>query len=118
LSTAQFIVGRVNVNTASAAVLAALPGISSSPDLAQTLVNYRETNPDKLITVAWVADALGQNNQTVLSALQAIDCITNPKLSVYCRYRGAWSEWPWLFAGFGSCSIQRMVHRKLFTARI
>jgi len=38
LSTAQFIVGRVNVNTASAAVLAALPGIISSPDLAQTLV--------------------------------------------------------------------------------
>jgi len=75
-STAQFIVGRVNVNTASAAVLAALPGITSSPDLAQTLVNYRETNPDKLTTVAWVADALGQNNQTVLSALQANDCIT------------------------------------------
>jgi DNA uptake protein ComE-like DNA-binding protein len=71
-----YIEGRVNVNTASAAVLACLPGISDTPDLAQTLVTYRETNPDKLTSVAWVADALGQNNASALQALRAVDCLT------------------------------------------
>ena len=76
VSTGQFIIGRVNINTASAAVLGALPGLSSNPDLAQTLVNYRETNPDKLGSVAWIVDALGQGNTTVLDALRQTDCIT------------------------------------------
>jgi DNA uptake protein ComE-like DNA-binding protein len=71
-----YIRGRVNVNTASAAVLACLPGISDTPDLAQTLITYRQSNPDKLASVAWVADALGQNNSSTLSALQTNDCIT------------------------------------------
>jgi Ca2+/Na+ antiporter len=61
---------------ASATVLAALPGLNTSPDLAQTLVNYRESNPDKLGSIAWVADALGSNNTSVLTALAAVDCIT------------------------------------------
>ena len=76
VTNGAYIEGRVNVNTASPAVLACLPGISDTPDLAQTLVNYRETNPDKLTSVAWVADALGQNNASALSALQTNDCIT------------------------------------------
>ena len=76
VTTGSYIVGRVNVNTASAAVLGALPGLSSNPDLAQTLLNYRETNPDKLTSVAWVSDALGQNNSTILNALMASDSIT------------------------------------------
>ena len=76
MTNGAYIEGRVNVNTASPAVLACLPGISDTPDLAQTLVNYRETNPDKLTSVAWVADALGQNNASALSALQTNDCIT------------------------------------------
>ena len=66
--------GRVNVNTASAAVLACLPGMTS--DLAQTLVNYRLTNPDKLTSIAWVADALGQNDSTALQTLAAGDYLT------------------------------------------
>jgi len=57
-------------------VLACLPGISDTPDLAQTLVSYREANPDRLTSVAWVADALGQNSASTLSALQTNDCIT------------------------------------------
>lgn len=68
--------GRVNVNSASAAVLACLPGLCDYPDLAQTLVSYREQNPDRLGSIAWVVDALGQSNSQVLDALQARDCIT------------------------------------------
>ncbi len=71
-----YIEGRVNINTASAAVLSCLPGISTSSDLAQTLVNYRQSNPDKLTSVAWIVDALGQNNSTVLNTLKTNDCIT------------------------------------------
>ncbi|HXU76574.1 MAG TPA: hypothetical protein VN794_08395, partial [Methylomirabilota bacterium] len=45
-------------------------------DLAQTLVTYRISNPDKLGSIAWIVDALGQSNNSVLAALQARDCIT------------------------------------------
>jgi DNA uptake protein ComE-like DNA-binding protein len=74
-ATNAYIEGRININTASAEVLACLPGISDTPDLAQTLVTYRQSNPDKLGSIAWIADALNQNN-SALSALQTNDCIT------------------------------------------
>ena len=74
--TANTIEGRVNINTASATVLACLPGINSNPSLAQALVSYRQSNPDKLGSVAWIVDALGQNSGDVLTTLQATDCIT------------------------------------------
>jgi type II secretory pathway component PulK len=70
------ILGRVNINTASSAVLSCLPGLVDNPGLAQTLVTYRLQNPDRLTSLAWVVDALGQNNSTVLDALAAQDCIT------------------------------------------
>ena len=69
-----YILGRINVNTASAAVLACLPGMT--PDLATTLVTYRQTNPGRLTSVGWVADALGSNNQDVLDQIRAVDCLT------------------------------------------
>ena len=47
-----------------------------SPGLAQTLVNYRHSNPDNLTSIAWVIDALGQNNAAAWQALAAGDCIT------------------------------------------
>lgn len=72
----NYIQGRVNVNTASSAVLSCLPGFIDNPGLAQTLVTYRNQNPSSLNSIAWVVDALGQNNSTVLDALQATDCIT------------------------------------------
>lgn len=72
----EFIEGRVNVNTASEAVLSCLPGISDSPDLARTLINYRVQNPTRLNSIAWVAEALGQDNTTALAALAARDCLT------------------------------------------
>src|SRR5215468_1678904 len=53
-TTNAYIEGRININTASAEVLACLPGISDTPDLAQTLVTYRQSNPDKLGTIAWL----------------------------------------------------------------
>jgi DNA uptake protein ComE-like DNA-binding protein len=74
-TTNAYIEGRININTASAEILACLPGISDTPDLAETLVTYRQSNPDKLGSVAWIADALSQNN-SVLNALQTNDCIT------------------------------------------
>jgi DNA uptake protein ComE-like DNA-binding protein len=52
-------VGLVNVNTASEAVLACLPGIGT--ENAPALVAYRQTNPDKLNSVAWVKEVLPQN---------------------------------------------------------
>jgi len=57
VSADPYIPGLVNVNTASATVLACLPGIGVNN--AQTLVTYRQTHPDQLATVAWVAQALG-----------------------------------------------------------
>jgi DNA uptake protein ComE-like DNA-binding protein len=74
-TTNSYIEGRININTASPEVLACLPGISDTPDLAQTLVSYRQSNPGKLGSIAWVADALSQNSST-LTALATNDCIT------------------------------------------
>jgi DNA uptake protein ComE-like DNA-binding protein len=71
-----YINGRININTASQTVLACLPGISDNQSLAQTLISYRQSNPDKLGSVAWVVDALGTSNAKTLAALSAKDCIT------------------------------------------
>jgi type II secretory pathway component PulK len=69
-----YIDGRVNVNTASAAVLACL--LDGDTALAEQLVNYRQSNPNNLTSIAWVVDALGQSNTEALQALQAGDYIT------------------------------------------
>lgn len=68
------IVGRVNVTTAPVPVLACLPGLDAN--LAQLLVDYRRQNPDQLGTVAWVAEALGENNSEARDSLAAQDLIT------------------------------------------
>jgi DNA uptake protein ComE-like DNA-binding protein len=52
-------VGLVNVNTASEAVLACIPGIGT--DKAGSLVAYRRSNGGNLNTVAWVKDVLDEN---------------------------------------------------------
>jgi DNA uptake protein ComE-like DNA-binding protein len=62
VSADPYIQGLVNVNTASATVLACLPGIEVNN--AQTLVTYRQAHPDQLATVAWVAQALGNDAAT------------------------------------------------------
>lgn len=70
----SFIEGRVNVNTASAAVLACL--LNGDTAAAQQLVTYRQTNPNNLTSIAWIIDALGQNYSTDLTALEAGDYLT------------------------------------------
>lgn len=73
-TNAEYIYGRVNINTAPPAVLACLPGVSM--DVANQLANYRRQAPDTLTSIAWVVEALGADNQTVLQALAETDCIT------------------------------------------
>ena len=73
-TTNSVIEGRVNVNTASAAVLACLLGGDASA--AQQLVNYRLNNPNNLTSIAWVLDALGQGYPDALQALEAGDYLT------------------------------------------
>jgi type II secretory pathway component PulK len=70
----SYISGRVNVNTASAAVLTCLLGDDLAA--AQQLVNYRQANPNNLTSIAWVVDALGQSYATDLQILAAGDYIT------------------------------------------
>lgn len=58
VTTGNTVPSLVNVNTASEAVLACLPGIGL--ERAPQLVGYRRSNPDRLDTVAWVAEVLDQ----------------------------------------------------------
>lgn len=74
VTNASNILGRVNVNTASAAVLACLPGLT--PELAQQLVSYRQANPNNTASIAWIKDALGDNNAAVLDLLEKGDYLT------------------------------------------
>lgn len=49
----------VNVNTAAQPVLECIPGIGV--DYAAQLISFREANPSKLSSVAWVAEAIGDD---------------------------------------------------------
>ncbi|GDY23643.1 hypothetical protein LBMAG56_49900 [Verrucomicrobiota bacterium] len=51
-----FLSGRVNVNTASEAVLTCIPGIGK--DKAASLVSFRQSNATKLTSIAWVTEVL------------------------------------------------------------
>ncbi len=73
VTNTPFTVGRVNVNTAPAAVLACLPGMNA--DAAQQLVSYRQSNPASLTSFAWIVDALGSSS-AALQALAQGDYIT------------------------------------------
>jgi DNA uptake protein ComE-like DNA-binding protein len=74
VTSGTYIEGRVNINTASAAVLACLVG--GDLGVAQQLVNYRQSNPNNLTSIAWIIDALGQSYPDALQALAAGDFIT------------------------------------------
>jgi DNA uptake protein ComE-like DNA-binding protein len=56
VSSSNFLYGLININTASEPVLAAIPGIGSNN--APAIVSYRENNPDRMNTVAWLAQAM------------------------------------------------------------
>lgn len=55
-ATTGITTGLVNVNTASAAVLSAIPGIG--PENAATLVAYRQSHPDDMTSFAWLTQVL------------------------------------------------------------
>jgi len=78
--TNQFVYGRVNINTASEAVLTALfEGANIDQGTAQsaadTLINYRQQNPNNLNNISWFVTALGQNN-SVVTAFAGRDRLT------------------------------------------
>jgi DNA uptake protein ComE-like DNA-binding protein len=56
VSNDAFIEGLINVNTASADVLATLPGMDY--ERASALVAYRQSNPNRSRSVAWVKEVL------------------------------------------------------------
>ena len=79
-STNTYFRGRVNVNTACADVLTALfmgrnVDEQTANAAAQTLITYRQQNPNNLNSVAWIIDALG-NNSPVITALARGDYVT------------------------------------------
>jgi type II secretory pathway component PulK len=80
-TNATYLRGRINVNTANESVLTALfeglnNGDEASADgAAQTLITYRQQNPNNLGSVAWVYDALGSGN-SLIAALRRGDYIT------------------------------------------
>ena len=73
-TSGSYVQGRVNINTASAAVLTCLVG--GDTGVAQQLVNYRQSNPNNLPSIAWIIDALGQNYPDALTALEGGDYLT------------------------------------------
>jgi DNA uptake protein ComE-like DNA-binding protein len=69
-----YVEGRINVNYASAQVLACF--LNGDLAAAQSLVEYRNANPNSLGSVAWVADALLQSNPDYLTLLRNGDYLT------------------------------------------
>jgi hypothetical protein len=83
-STSTYVRGRVNIDTAGPTVLTALfwgvgygQGVdeSTAQSAAQSVVDYRQQNPNNLTSVAWIVDALGASSP-VIKGLQAGDYIT------------------------------------------
>jgi type II secretory pathway component PulK len=79
-TTNLYTYGRLNINTAGVDVLTALlMGANIDQDTAtgaaQSLISYREQNPNSLTSPAWMVTALGQGNPA-LGALAAHDWIT------------------------------------------
>jgi hypothetical protein len=77
-STNTYFRGRVNINTASGDVLTALfMGLNNNMDqgtasgAAETLIEYRTQNPGNLNSIWWIMDALGSNNNSIITALVA-----------------------------------------------
>jgi hypothetical protein len=78
--TNNYVLGRLNINTASADVMTALfmgSGVDedTAQSAAQNLVTYRDQNPQNLDSIAWMVDALGNNNQ-VVQTMKARDLLT------------------------------------------
>ena len=68
--------GLLNINTASAPVMTALfmdRGVdqSTAQGAAQTLVTYRQQNPNNLNAISWIVDALGNSSLVVRNLANA-----------------------------------------------
>jgi hypothetical protein len=59
------VVGQINVNTATAAVLSCIPGIGYNG--APTIVSYRQSNPGRLNSIYWLKDALTSIGTTAIA---------------------------------------------------
>ena len=68
-TNSAYLEGLININTASEAVLACIPGIGL--DKASTVSAFRQSNASRLNSVAWLAEALSQTD-----ALQAAPYVT------------------------------------------
>ncbi|MGA2280866.1 MAG: hypothetical protein ABSG80_11255 [Verrucomicrobiota bacterium] len=71
-TTNLYTTGLLNINTASAPVMTALfmgLGVdqNTAQGAAQSLVTYRQQNPNNLNAISWIVDALGNNNAVVLA---------------------------------------------------
>lgn len=80
VTTNTYSYGRVNLNTANAAVLTALfVGAGLSEDVSSgavsTLIRYRDQNPSSLNSIAWMVAALGRDHQ-VVTTLAGRDLLT------------------------------------------
>ncbi|MDB6056340.1 MAG: ral secretion pathway protein [Verrucomicrobiales bacterium] len=69
-SSSNFLYGLVNINTASEQVLACIPGIGSNN--APAIVSYRESNPSRINSIAWLAHAMNLTPQTARTIGQYI----------------------------------------------
>ena len=72
---------RVNVNTANADVLTALfmganLDESTAESAADTLISYRQENPQALNSISWVIDALGTTSPALTASWQAVIILT------------------------------------------
>jgi DNA uptake protein ComE-like DNA-binding protein len=79
-TTNQYSYGRVNINTASEAVLIALfmgqnIDETTATSAADTLIEYRNQNPDNIGGIDWMVTALG-NTSTVVRAMENADLLT------------------------------------------
>ena len=81
LMTTSNTVGLINVNTANAFTLGCIPGIGSDSVLgfgspnAQTILNFRQSNPGRLNSVYWLIDAM--NNLGTNAILAAGNWVTS-----------------------------------------
>lgn len=75
-TTNLYTYGLLNINTASAPVMTALfMGLdvdqSTAQGAAQTLVTYRQQNPNNLNAISWIVDALGNTSPVVQTLANA-----------------------------------------------
>jgi type II secretory pathway component PulK len=61
-SSSNMLYGLININTASEQVLACIPGIGSNN--APAVVSYRDNNPNRLNSIAWLTQAMSITPQT------------------------------------------------------